>query len=149
MAYPNLTLGDLTKVWGLLEKAAKDRQATRSVLQIARDSGQWVAHHITHGLVNEPKQSAGVPGAKWAYETVIHNRNVFNGYGNSQLVTSTTVIRLQTADAERLIKVCLYLSLHGGGTPAADAMAILHNNGWGNDINNVNQSWDGNLPTVT
>jgi hypothetical protein len=149
MAYPNLTLGDLTKVWELLQESAKNRQATRSLWEMTRDTGQWVGHHATHGLISAPQPVAGAAGAKWAYETVIHNRNKFNGYGASKLVTSATVIRLQTEDAERLIKVCLYLQLNGGGTPAADAMAILHNNGWGNDINNVFQNWDGNLPTVT
>jgi hypothetical protein len=146
MAYPVLKFGDISKIWGYLAAAAKAQQATRSVLQVSLDSVRSVGAAL-HLPVEPPDQQLTLrqQRAKAAYNGVMHARNLFDGYAG-KFVSNNTMMRIQDAHAEKLIKIYLYLQQHGSQTELGKAMDVLDQNGWTDQIANMSLTYDGTFP---
>ncbi len=147
MAYPVLKFGDISTIWGYLAAAAKKQQATRSTLQVTLDSVRSVGAAL-HLPVAPPDQELThrQERAKAAYDGVMHARNLFDGYAG-KFVANNTMLRIQDAHAEKLIKIYLYLQRHGSQAELGKAMILLDENGWTDQISNMSQSYDGTFPT--
>jgi hypothetical protein len=146
MACPNLAAGDLITILGYLVSAAKAEQCTRGPVRMVTDTIRSVgeALHIPVGP-SPQKLTPTQKLAKSAYDRAIHIRNHFDGYG-------TGAISLAPNDAVLLIKLYIYLDQNtlttAARTDLGKAATLLNNttNDWTNEIANVRNNYDGQLP---